>query len=139
MVDKSSFLYNFNTEKVIFTFDLRELSKVGDSEYAIEITDEITCIEQSPVVDIIAVGFESGTILLINIKTNTFIMKFKSNTRINDLSFSNYQDINLSLLVSSGKGEIAFWDLNKKMLHYVLRQPHGNFQVENIKFLPRYN
>jgi U3 small nucleolar RNA-associated protein 21 len=128
------FLYNFNTEKIIFTFDLRALS-----ENTIEITDEITCVEQSPVVDILAVGFESGTIILINLKTNTFLMKFKSHSKVNALSFSNCADMDISLLVSSGKGEIAFWDLNKKVLHYVLRQPHGNYHVENIQFLPGEN
>jgi len=128
------FLYNFNTEKVIFTFDLRELS-----ENTIEISDEISCVVQSPVVDVMAVGFESGTILLINLKTNSLLMMFKSSSKVNDLSFSNCPDLNLSLLASSGKGEIAFWDLNKKILHYVLKNPHGTFNVENVLFLPGEN
>jgi len=129
------FLYNFNTEKELFNFDFPALC----DKDSIQIDDAISCMEQSPVVDILAVGFTSGKIVVVNIKTNTLLMTFESSCSINCLSFSNSTNMALSLLASSGNGEICFWDLNKKALHYSLKEPHGKNQIENIKFLPNEN
>ena len=39
----------------------------------------ITCMSQSPVVDVVAIGYSCGTILVCNIKTESLILKFNQN------------------------------------------------------------
>jgi U3 small nucleolar RNA-associated protein 21 len=36
----------------------------------------VTCVEQSPVVDIVAIGLDNGEIILMNLLYNTVLLKF---------------------------------------------------------------
>jgi len=58
---ESTELWNIMDEKKIFTFNLE---------------GTVSVIEQSPVVDVVAVGFEDGTIVLLNLLYNKVILKF---------------------------------------------------------------
>ena len=52
-------LWNIMTEQKVFSFE-ETIGQLGN----------VTCIEQSPVVDVAAVGFEDGTIVLLNLLYN---------------------------------------------------------------------
>lgn len=41
-----------------------------------EVTSAITCIEQSPVVDVMALGLADGKIVLVNILYDEVLLKF---------------------------------------------------------------
>jgi U3 small nucleolar RNA-associated protein 21 len=115
------YMYNINTEKQIFEFDF-------------EIDGVVTCIEQSPVVDVIAVSFSTGDIILFNLKTFKKILRFKADTKVDHMSFSNCVEMNLSLLATSTKnGHINVWDLNKNTLHYTI---HAFSNISSLVFLP---
>lgn len=108
VIKSKIYLYNVNTEKIIFEFDL-------------EINSRITTIEQSPVIDIVGIGFASGDIIVFNLKTLKKLLHFKSSYPVTRMSFSNCSSLNLSLLATSTPiREIHLWDLNKKSLHYTI-------------------
>jgi len=90
-------------------FDFKEI--IGDST--------VTCIEQSPVVDIIAIGLENGEIILMNLLYNQVLLKFNQSQdggKIKKLSFSSDLNLGVSLLASITESEngcnVVFWDLN---------------------------
>jgi U3 small nucleolar RNA-associated protein 21 len=47
----------------------------------------VTCLAQSPVVDVIAIGLLDGSIYLLNIRTSQRIMQFKQDGRVTTISF----------------------------------------------------
>lgn len=61
---------------------------------------EITCLEQSPVIDVVAVGFSNGDILLVNILYNEELLRFKDAGSIASLAFSSDTTLGFSLLAS---------------------------------------
>ena len=102
-------LWNIMTEEKIFEFT--------------DLTQDlptITCIEQSPVVDVVALGFQNGEILLVNILYNELILRFSQSQdggSIKTMSFSSDIAMGISLLASvtdsrAGGQNIVFWDLN---------------------------
>ena len=121
------FLYNIKSESQIYKFE--HLRNEGDGE--------ITCIEQSPVIDVIGVGFSSGIIKIINILTDKVIQEFNMSSRIIGLTFSSSIKLKISLLATTDmSGDIVFWDLNNRQKHYVLKTPHDEKIVSNLNFLP---
>jgi len=121
------YLYNIKSETLIYKFE--NLRKEGDGE--------ITFIEQSPVIDIVALGFSSGNIKIINMRTDKIVQEFNMSSRITGLTFSSTIKLNISLLASTDmSGDIVFWDLNSKQKHFVLKAPHNEKIVTNLKFLP---
>jgi U3 small nucleolar RNA-associated protein 21 len=118
------YLYNINTEKQIFEFDFKMKNGV-----------EIKTLEQSPVIDVIGIGFSSGDIIIFNSKSLKKILSFKSEYPVENLSFSNCVGLNISLLASSTpKGDINLWDLNRQTLHHTISRQFSN--VSSINFLP---
>jgi U3 small nucleolar RNA-associated protein 21 len=118
------YLYNINTEKQIFEFDFNMKNSVV-----------IKKLEQSPVIDVIGVGFSSGDIIIFNLKNLKKILKFKSEYPVDNLTFSNCVGLNMSLLASSTpKGDINLWDLNKNTLHHTISRQFTS--VSSIIFLP---
>jgi U3 small nucleolar RNA-associated protein 21 len=121
------YLYNIKSETLIYKFE--NLRKEGDGE--------ITILEQSPVIDIVALGFSSGNIKIINMRTDKIVQEFNMKSRITGLTFSSTIKLNISLLASTDmSGDIVFWDLNSKQKHFVLKAPHNEKIVTNLKFLP---
>ena len=117
-------LYNINSEKEIYNFK-KEL----------ENKSKITLIEQSPVIDIIALSYLNGEILLFNIKNSKKIMSLKSENKVTSMTFSSCLTMNHSLLITScDNGNINIWDLNKKLIHYTITD---NFNyIDNVFFIP---
>ena len=68
----------------------------------------MTCVEQSPVVDIVAIGLENGEIILMNLLYNEVLIKFNQSQdggRIKKLSFSSDLELGVSLLASVTQSE----------------------------------
>ena len=79
-------------------FDFKEI--IGEST--------VTCVEQSPVVDIVAIGLENGEIILMNLLYNEVLLKFNQSQdggRIKKLSFSSDLELGVSLLASVTQSE----------------------------------
>ena len=118
-------LYDINEEKEIINY----------KEFFQNKKSKIILFEQSPVIDIIAISFSDGDILLFNIKKNKIILKLNSEHKITSMAFSSCNSMSHSLLVTGcDNGIINIWDLNKKSIHYTITNDFTN--VSNILFLP---
>lgn len=93
----------------------------------------ITCLEESPVVDVIAVGFENGLIAIINLLYSEVLITLDQSQDggpVKSLTFSSDTQMDVSLLASvtesrQGGQNVVFWDLNKKMISSTLKAPHS--------------
>ena len=118
-------LYDINEEKEIINY----------KDFFINKNSKINLLEQSPVIDIIAINFLDGDILLFNIKKNKTILKLNSQYKITSMTFSSCNTMSHSLLVTGcDNGVINIWDLNKKSIHYTITNDFTS--ISNIIFLP---
>lgn len=117
-------LYNINTQKEIFNFKKENI-------FPKETT--ICLIEQSPIIDAVAVAFESGDIIIMNLKTAKIILSLKSVSKPISMSFSTSLSLKRSLLATSNGNAITLWDLNEKKSFYLI--DIGDIDY-NIMFLP---
>lgn len=127
------YIYNINTEKLIYEINLEKHLENSENNLNIKVTN----IEQSPIIDVVAIGFNTGEIILHNLKLDKKILYFKAETAIKALSFTSCVGLNLSLLASSdSRGNIQFWDLNKQTLNYTLKSKDENHLIDSLLFLP---
>ena len=118
-------LYDINEEKEVTNY----------KEYFKNKNSKINIFEQSPVIDIIAISFADGDIILFNLKKNKTVLKLNSQYKVTSMTFSSCNTMSHSLLVTScDNGIINIWDLNKKSIHYSITNDFTN--VSNILFLP---
>jgi U3 small nucleolar RNA-associated protein 21 len=102
-------LWNVATKKLIYTFQ-------GWGS-------PVTCIVQSPAVDVVAIGLADGRIMIHNLKLDKTLFTFKQEEgEITSLSFRT--DGKNFLTSSSKAGHIAVWDLDKQKLSTIIRNAH---------------
>ena len=102
-------LYNVRKQKTIYTFQ-------GWKQ-------KVTCLCQSPVIDVVAIGLVNGDIYIQNLKSDTTVIKFSQEWgEIVRLSFRT--DGPPLLASSSTNGHLAIWDLDNQRLHRQIRDVH---------------
>ena len=102
-------LYNVRKQKTIFTF------KGWD--------EKVTCLCQSPVIDIVAIGLSNGDIHIHNLKTDATLIKFSQEWgEVIRLAFRT--DGPALLVSTSNCGHLAIWDLDNQRLHRQIRDVH---------------
>ncbi|XP_064385749.1 WD repeat-containing protein 36-like isoform X4 [Halichondria panicea] len=112
-------LWNIRTSKLVYTF------KGWGS--AVQI------LAQSPAVDVVGVGLESGGIVMHNLKYDQTVMRFHQEWGpVTAMSFRT--DGTNTVATGSSIGHIAVWDLDKKRLSTILRNSH-NGSVSGLQFL----
>ena len=94
----------------------------------------VTVLEPSPVLDVTGVGLADGSVLLLNLRTDSVVMRFRHHgaPAITALSFQTNR-----LVSASDCGDIAVWDLAHKdggRLQTVLRSAHHG-AVSALAFL----
>ncbi|EAL69011.1 WD40 repeat-containing protein [Dictyostelium discoideum AX4] len=105
-------IWNIKTKKLIFTFNL-----VKDNK---NIKDKITSFQQSPVSDIIAIGFSDGNVIIHNLKLNKTVLSFQQRGSVSSISFrSDGQKQHVA--TSSHSGDILIWDLEKNKPFHTLK------------------
>ena len=93
----------------------------------------VLCIEQAPAIDVVAIGLESGDILVHNLKYDETIVKFSQDWgAVTGLTFRT--DGPPILISSSGSGHLALWDLEERRMAAQTRDAHGA-EVAGIKCL----
>jgi len=118
-------LYDINEEKEIINY----------KDFFPNKNSKINIFEQSPVIDIIAINFLDGDILLFNLKKNKTILKLNSEHKITSMAFSSCNTMAHSLLITGcDNGIINIWDLNKKSIHYTITNDFSS--ISNILSLP---
>ncbi|VDK69257.1 unnamed protein product [Litomosoides sigmodontis] len=102
-------IINFKTGKLIHEFE-----KLFESE--------ITVLEQSPAIDIVAVGLKNGQIILHNIKFDETLQVYSQDARVTSIAFRT--DGEETMTTASETGTLAIWDLNKRSLLGQLPDAH---------------
>ena len=103
-------LFNIQASEVIFDFGASLEKALDLKKNALE----ITAAEQSPNLHIVALGFNSGAIVLYNIQMDTILFKLQQSNPVTTFAFS-HRDIPL---LASGdlQGNINLWELNDRRL-----------------------
>ncbi len=127
------FLWNFNTGKLLFTF-----AGWGSP---------VTCLEQSPALDVVAVGLADGRVVLHNIRTDSTVVTLRhTGAAVTCLSFRNdaeAQSGNSSaaqppptLVSGDSAGMLAVWDLAKRKMVALIKSAHrgGGGGVASVSF-----
>lgn len=113
-------LWNINSAKVIHIFK-------GWKK-------PITCLEQTPAVDVVAVGLSNGKIVLHNLRFDKTIMEFTQDWgTVSSISFRS--DVANIMATASSSGHIVFWDLEKKKVSSQLLSAHDDV-ISGMQFLP---
>lgn len=128
--EQSLALYNVNTANKLISFD-----QVPSVSKLIVTGKRITLVEASPAVDIVAIGFETGLLGLVNLKTGAVLRSFQASARLNCVGFS--MDITRTPLLLTGddSGSVLNWDLNKGELLHAHRSAHNSRPISFLSFL----
>ncbi|KTW25647.1 hypothetical protein T552_03507 [Pneumocystis carinii B80] len=111
-------IWNIRTGKRIYEFSSFKIS--------------VTCLEQAPVLDVIAIGLANGVIYMYNIKKDKELFQFKQDGNVTSISFRT--DGPSIMCSSNNKGDIFIWDLFKKRILNILYTAHFG-SIARIKFL----
>lgn len=124
-------LWNVRKEKLVYTFQSQKKffaelefddddgdfdGNTGGSSKKYEVP-EVSCMEQSPAVDVIGVGFSDGHILLMNLKLDKVLFAFKQDGgKVTALSFRTDKAAEQFpyLASSSVDGRVHIWNLGTK-------------------------
>ncbi|KAJ2723736.1 rRNA-processing protein utp21 [Coemansia sp. Benny D115] len=92
----------------------------------------ISCMVQSPVIDVLAIGLLDGRVLLHNVKTDRAVMQLSQESRVTSITFRT-DDIPM-MATASSEGDVALWDLDKKRLLHILQGAHDS-GIPSIDFM----
>jgi len=102
-------LWNIKSTKLIYTFP-------GWGS-------RVNVMEQAPAIDVVAVGLESGDIMVHNMKYDETVVKFSQDWGpVTSLSFRT--DGQPVMISGSGCGDLACWDLERRRLGHQVRSCH---------------
>eukprot|EP01095_Lingulamoeba_sp_RSL-Kostka_P015880 TRINITY_DN7485_c0_g2_i1.p1 TRINITY_DN7485_c0_g2~~TRINITY_DN7485_c0_g2_i1.p1 ORF type:complete len:348 (+),score=82.04 TRINITY_DN7485_c0_g2_i1:154-1197(+) len=95
---------------------------------------KVTTIQQSPALDVVGIGLQDGRIIIHNLKFDETITTFThiNGGEITCLAFRTDQKIPM-IASASTKGEVIFWDLDKKELVSIMKNVHRS--VTSLQFL----
>lgn len=93
---------------------------------------QIYYIANSPALDIISIALSDGRVLLMNLKEDRIVHKFKvKDYRVTSMTFSN---LDLPLVAcGTEQGEIIVWDLNNEKILSRIKNAHGGY-VSYLQF-----
>jgi U3 small nucleolar RNA-associated protein 21 len=106
----------------------------------------VTCIAQSPVVDVVGIGLANGTVVVHNLRADATICTFshivdgssRSLSSVSSIAFCSENALLGPVLASGSEdGAIALWDLNGKRLRHFLPSAHDLQTVSFLSFVPR--
>ena len=118
-----------------------ELWNVIENEriFSFTMPSQIETVVQSPVVDVMAVGCQDGTINLVNLLYDEVLFTFNHREGgVQSISFLTDSALGLSLMASTTHetGSIIFWDLNARKIHAEMVSPHSGHDVTHLSFIP---
>ena len=136
-------LWNIKTAKKIHSFycvqEVCQFNKVKEHHNSNQlVSPAITCVEQSPVLDTVAVGFSNGLITLMNLKYDKILFNLRQASAVTGLSFrTDSVSSSNPMLASSGKnGNVYLWDVEKRQLRHQITDAHL-LSISTCHFLPQ--
>lgn len=113
-------LWNIHSGKLIFSFE--------------SFPQPISCLVAAPVVDIIAVGLQDGTVCLMDIRQNKQLFSLQHQSAVSGISFRTDIGGGSQMVVAQVNGMVALWDLNKQRL-MTSWTAHEGFPVATLEFV----
>ncbi|OLL22595.1 U3 small nucleolar RNA-associated protein 21 [Neolecta irregularis DAH-3] len=114
------------------TFEIWNI-KTGKLRYRSQLFGKaVTAICQSPVVDIMGIGLQDGSIIVHQIKADQTLMRFKQEEYVTSISFRT--DGHNIMASSNSKGDISLWNLQTKKINHTFYNAH-NGEICRIYFL----
>lgn len=135
-------LWNIRTQKLIHEYSLDMEESIGsgifssttnsNSQSPTTNTTPITCLIQAPVLDVVAIGFLDGTIIIHNIRLDERLLTMKQDSKVTSISFRT--DGPPLMATASMHGDIALWDLESQKLFHVMKGAH-DAGIHSAQFL----
>ncbi|KAI8062716.1 Utp21 specific WD40 associated putative domain-containing protein [Gongronella butleri] len=111
-------LWNIRNNKLIYQF-----KPLGSA---------VSCLVQSPVIDVVAVGLLDGAVHLYNIKMDEKIDSVHQDDRVTAISFRT--DGEQVMASANMHGDVALWDLENRRLLHIMKGAHDGV-VSSLCFL----
>ncbi|CAO3616505.1 unnamed protein product [Cunninghamella blakesleeana] len=111
-------LWNIRTNNMIYQF-----KSFGSA---------ISCLVQSPVIDVVAIGLLDGTVLLYNIRADEKIDSIRQDDRVTAISFRT--DEVQMMATANMHGDVALWDLSQRRLVHIMKGAHDGV-ISSLSFL----
>ncbi|KAI9312356.1 Utp21 specific WD40 associated putative domain-containing protein [Dichotomocladium elegans] len=92
----------------------------------------ISCLEQSPVVDVIAIGLLDGRTVLHNIRMDEKIDTVHQADRVTAITFRT--DEEQMMATANMHGDVALWDLSTRKLAHNMKAAHNGL-ISSVAFL----
>ncbi|ACO69869.1 predicted protein [Micromonas commoda] len=122
-------LLNVNTGKHIYVFHPNNMLNPSGSA--------VTCLEQSPALDTVAVGLGNGRVVIQNVRVDRTVVDFThdgSGRAIRSMSFTTGNQDPL-IAVGSDAGSVSVWDLEKRRLRTIMPGTHDGAVTQAHFFL----
>lgn len=134
-------IWNIRTNKMVYQF-----AYLGSA---------VTCLAQSPVVDVVAIGLLDGTTILYNIKADEKIDSVRQDDRVTAITFRtgmpalddsrlfkqghvliSFLMIDDEQFMATGNmhGDVALWDLSERRLAHIMKNAHDGY-ITSLTFL----
>lgn len=134
-------IWNISSRQLIHEFTAESFGFAAGSSAV------ITCLVQSPAIDVLAIGFSDGRIVIFDIRVGEVLLQFDMTPEqasaamsarqrgVTSLSFRT-DNVAQTLASSDSSGNLAMWDLDSggKLLS-LLRRAH-NASIGSLRFLP---
>ncbi|KAJ1498126.1 WD repeat-containing protein 36, partial [Coelomomyces lativittatus] len=111
-------LWNIKTNQLIYSFS--------------SFKAPITCLAQSPIIDVIALGLQNGKVILHHLKLDETLFSFEQQSKVTAIAFRS--DEHAIMATANEQGDIAIWDLSKKRLMHQLKNVHC-CSINSMEFL----
>ncbi|KAK9476161.1 Utp21 specific WD40 associated putative domain-containing protein [Lipomyces japonicus] len=120
------------TSSYLLVFNVRTGKLVFQSQ---PFQNIITDIDVAPVLDVVGVAFDNGSIIAIDIKHNKSVFEISCRQKISSITFRT--DGNAHLAAGTVEGDIYFYDINRKRRVHILRDVHSakHGGVSSVHFL----
>jgi WD40 repeat protein len=151
-------LWNIRTCKLLYTFQshllkLQEqlkLQQLSTNENHL-ISHTITCLQQTPSVDVIAIGFQNGYLMILNVKLDCILFCFRQSHSVTNITFRTdaAADQYPYLISTSKTGHIFTWMIgsgnnnnnnnnnnikqHSKLLN-ITKYAHGKYPIHTAEF-----
>lgn len=96
----------------------------------------ITSMKEANALDVVAIGFATGRIALMNIREDRILFELQqAQGRVTCLSFRSDDNSMPQLVSGAPSGDFVVWDLEKRRMHH-LREAHRG-PITSAQFLPK--
>ncbi|ORX58325.1 WD40 repeat-like protein [Hesseltinella vesiculosa] len=92
----------------------------------------VSCLVQSPVIDVVAIGLLDGSVILHNLKMDEKIDSVHQEDRVTAISFRT--DGEHVMATANMHGDVALWDLENRRLLHIMKGAHDGL-VSSLCFL----